>query len=126
MNQKIIFIAICIVIVIIYIFRSRSGAQKISAKEVHQKITSKESYYLIDVRTPQEYEQGHIPTALSIPNYEIKASAPSRIPEKDSFIIVYCRSGARSANAARTLISLGYTNVHDMGGITSWPFEIEQ
>jgi len=80
-------------------------------------------HVLIDVRTPQEFDQGHIPTAVNIPVDEIGADPPD-VP-KDQLIIVYCRSGNRSARAARILEDAGFTEVVDFGGINRWPYDIE-
>jgi rhodanese-related sulfurtransferase len=84
---------------------------------------STEQYTLIDVRTPAEYDSGHIPTSVNIPVNIIRAAAPDT--PKDSLIIVYCRSGNRSAAAATELEKLGYTQVIDFGGINRWPYEVE-
>lgn len=78
--------------------------------------------FLVDVRTPQEYANGHIPGAIRIDYREIGANPPS--DDQDDFIIVYCRSGSRSGQAARTLADLGYTRVLDWGGIGRWPFDL--
>lgn len=80
-------------------------------------------YILVDVRTPAEFASGHIPTAVNIP-VNIIGSTGVDAPE-DSLIIVYCRSGNRSAVAASQLKELGYTSVVDFGGIHRWPYDIE-
>lgn len=77
---------------------------------------------LLDVRTQKEYDTGHIPGAVCLPNEDIQADLPLPF-EKDAEILVYCRSGRRSAQAAEKLASLGYTNVADFGGIQNWPYE---
>jgi len=79
-------------------------------------------HILIDVRTPQEFSQGHIPTAVNIQVDSIGADLPD-VP-KDQLIIVYCRSGNRSAQAARILENAGFTEVVDFGGINRWPYDI--
>lgn len=79
---------------------------------------------LLDVRTPSEYEDGHIEGAVLFPLSSIESSIESAIPDKSTEIIVYCRSGNRSADAVEILIDLGYTNVHDLGGIIDWPYDI--
>lgn len=97
------------------------NAQK--AKELMEKDSS---VVLIDVRTKEEYVSGKIPGALLLPYDTItEQTAGHIIPSKNSPIIVYCRSGRRSAIAAQTLRSLGYTTVYDLGGISSWPFGLE-
>ena len=84
--------------------------------------TRKEPYILIDVRTREEYDLGYIPTAENIPYDIIGENLPSG--NKDDLIIVYCRSGRRSAIAADTLKGLGYLNVVDFGGVNNWPGEL--
>jgi phage shock protein E len=80
---------------------------------------------LLDVRTSSEFSGGHIKGALLIPYDEIDAAKAAKlIPSKDSKVIVYCRSGRRSALAAKTLIDLGYSKVWDLGGILSWPYGV--
>jgi phage shock protein E len=78
------------------------------------------SAIIIDVRTPGEYHGGHIEGAINIPNESIKESRPASLDDLDAPIIVYCRSGARSKQAAVKLLNLGYTTVYDFGGISSW------
>lgn len=75
---------------------------------------------MIDVRTPDEYREGHIEGALSIPLVSIPATAAQRLPDKNAPIYAYCLSGARSAQACRELERQGYANVVNMGGIGSW------
>ena len=77
-------------------------------------------YIILDVRTPQEFAAGHIPNAINIPNETIGASEISALPDKDQLILVYCRSGRRSKEAAQKLVSLGYTNIVEFGGILDW------
>ncbi len=80
---------------------------------------------LLDVRTSSEFSGGHIKGALLIPYDEIDAAKAAKlIPAKDSKVIVYCRSGRRSALAAKALIELGYSKVWDLGGILSWPYGV--
>src|SRR6056297_610415 len=79
-------------------------------------------YLLVDVRTPGEYNSGHIPTAVNIPVSEIEAQPPE--VSKQELVVVYCRSGSRSSRAAGILESLGYTQVVDFGGIYRWEGEL--
>lgn len=95
----------------------RIDAQK--AKEMMQD----SSVIVLDVRTQEEYAQGHIPNAELLPLDQIEKI--SEVAEKDKTILIYCRSGNRSAQAAHYLIESGYENVYDFGGILSWPYEIE-
>jgi len=94
----------------------------ITAEEAKQMMDSGQPYILLDVRTEQEYQQQRIDGATLIPLNELSARAATELPDKDIAIIVYCRSGARSSSAAQMLASMGYTNVHDLGGISNWPY----
>lgn len=103
-------------------------------KAVYQKIDSKaakemlgtEDVIILDVRTPEEYKEGHIPDAVLLPDYDLSQKAGEQLPDKTAKILVYCRSGRRSASAAKELIELGYTAVYDFGGIIDWSYEVEK
>ena len=97
----------------------------ITAEEAKQIMDSEEGYRILDVRTQEEYDQGHIPGAILIPNTEIVARAETELTDKDQLILVYCRSGRRSKLAAEALVALGYTNIKEFGGIMDWPYEVE-
>ncbi len=77
---------------------------------------------LVDVRTPQEYAQGHIPGAVSLPLDRLSVMAQKKLPDKDKPVIVYCLSGGRSAQAAMILTQMGYKDIRNLGGITGWPY----
>ncbi|TAH63631.1 MAG: rhodanese-like domain-containing protein [Anaerolineaceae bacterium] len=79
---------------------------------------------VLDVRTEEEFNSGHIKDAILIPNNEILERAEEELPDKEATILVYCRSGRRSSLAAENLTGLGYTNVYDFGGIIDWTYEI--
>lgn len=81
-----------------------------------------EDFFLVDVRTTEEYQAGHIPGALHHDYRRIADDLPTE--DRDAFIVVYCRSGSRSNTAARTLARLGFTRVLDWGGIIDWPYEV--
>ena len=85
-----------------------------------------ENYIILDVRTQEEYAQGHIPNAILIPDYEIEEKAETVLKDKNQLILVYCRSGRRSKLASEILVKLGYTNIYEFGGIIEWPYEIIQ
>ena len=97
----------------------------ITAEEAKQIMDSEEGYIILDVRTQEEFDQGHIPGAILIPDYEIEEKAEAVLKDKDQLILVYCRSGRRSKLAAEALVKLGYTNIKEFGGIIDWPYEIE-
>lgn len=95
--------------------------KSITAKDAKARLDQKGTI-LLDVRTEEEYKQQRIAGSILIPDTEIKARAAKELPDKNATIIVYCRSGRRSALAAKDLIAMGYTNVYDLGGITKWTF----
>ena len=97
----------------------------ITAEAARQIMDTEEGYIILDVRTREEYDQGHIPGAVLIPDTEIKARAEEVLTDKDQLILVYCRSGRRSKLAAQILVELGYTNIKEFGGIIHWPYEVE-
>ena len=97
----------------------------ITAEEAKQIMDSEEGYIILDVRTQEEYDQGHIPGATQISHEEIKEKAEGVLTDKDQLILVYCRSGRRSKLAAEALVELGYTNIKEFGGIIDWPYEVE-
>ena len=97
---------------------------KLSASEARDMMEILDDFVLLDVRTFEEFAQGHIEGAILIPENVLRENAEYEISDKDAIILVYCRSGRRSALAARTLVDLGYTNVYDFGGIDDWPYEI--
>ena len=93
----------------------------ITAQEAKELMDSEENYIILDVRTPEEYAQGHIPGAVLIPDTEIELLAEKELPDKDQLLLVYCRSGRRSKLASEALVKLGYTNIKEFGGILDWP-----
>lgn len=95
----------------------------ITAEEAKKIMDTESEYVILDVRTEEEFAQGHIPGAMLIPDYAIREEAEKALPDKDALILVYCRSGRRSKNAAETLAELGYTNIREFGGILDWPYE---
>ena len=99
---------------------------QISGAEAKALMDSESGYIIIDARTQSEYDEGHIPGAILIPEYEIADRAEKELPDKDQLILVYCRSGRRSKIAAEELVKLGYTNVKEFGGIIDWEYEIEK
>ena len=95
----------------------------ITAEEAKQIMDTEEGYIILDVRTQEEYDQGHIPGAIVISHEEIEEKAEDVLTDKDQLILVYCRSGRRSKIAAEALVELGYTNIKEFGGIIDWPYE---
>ena len=102
---------------------SKAVYSKINAAQGKAMMDDGNLYTLIDVRTEQEYKAQHIKGAVLIPHTEMLNRAETGLPDKNARIIIYCRSGGRSATAAHTLVDLGYTHVYDMGGIMDWPYD---
>lgn len=100
--------------------------ENITAEEAKKIMDSETGYVILDVRTEEEFAEGHIKGAILIPDYEIAARAEDILLDKNQKILVYCRSGRRSKLAAEALLALGYTNVWEFGGIIDWPYEIEK
>lgn len=100
----------------------RVGAyRKITAEQAYEMMNTQE-VTIVDVRTQSEYDEGHIQNAVLIPNETIGSEPPSNLPDKNAVILVYCRSGRRSEEAARKLVNLGYVSVYDFGGINDWTY----
>ncbi|MDD3902627.1 MAG: rhodanese-like domain-containing protein [Sphaerochaeta sp.] len=98
--------------------------RKITPQEAKTLMDSRKDLIVLDVRTPAEFAEGHIEHAINLANETIGSTRPSLLPDLDATILVYCRSGARSAQASRKLLALGYTQVYDFGGILNWPYDI--
>jgi len=100
-----------------------SGYLQISGEEALQLMAQETEFVILDVRTPEEFREQHIPGARNIPNETIGSQEIPALPDKNQLILVYCRSGNRSKQAASKLVTLGYTNVVEFGGIGDWPGE---
>lgn len=98
----------------------------ISAEEAKTIMEQNPEALILDVRTEEEYEEGHIPSAVLLPLDELEGRAEAELTDKEQTILIYCRSGARAGEAARILQDLGYTHVYNFGGIISWPYEVEK
>lgn len=102
--------------------RTEGEYRKITAAEAADRMG--EGVVILDVRTRAEFDKGHIPDALLLPDSELAQRAEEVLPDKDQTILVYCRSGRRSAEAAKALVGMGYTAVYDFGGILDWTGEV--
>lgn len=100
------------------------GYVHISQEDAMAQMVDGEDYILLDVRTQAEYAEGHIPGAICLPNETIGSEPPAELPDREQTILVYCRSGRRSAEAAQKLANMGYVNVLEFGGILDWTGEI--
>ena len=98
--------------------------RSIAMDEAVSMMAQETGYIILDVRRPDEFAAGHIPNAINVPNESIGTAENSELPDKDQLIMVYCRSGRRSKEAAEKLVKLGYTNIVEFGGILDWKGEI--
>lgn len=97
--------------------------RQITVDEAVVMMENEEGYIILDVRRPDEFSEAHIPGAINVPNESIGSEEIPELPDKNQLIMVYCRSGRRSKEAAEKLVKLGYTNVVEFGGILDWKGE---
>ena len=125
----------CMISMILAILLVLTGCGGKEVKNTYQQITQEEAkkmmdsqdVIILDVREQDEYDTGHIPGAVLLPVGTISGdTAAAVIPEIDSVVLVYCRSGNRSKSASSILAELGYTNLYEFGGIHTWPYEVEK
>ena len=102
---------------------SEASYQQVSTDEAIAMMEEENDYIILDVRTPEEFAEKHIPDAINIPNETIGTEEIPELPDKEQLILVYCRSGNRSKQASEKLVRLGYTNIVEFGGINDWPGE---
>lgn len=100
------------------------GFTQINQEEAQEMMTRDDGHVVVDVRRQDEYDAGHIRGAILIPNESIGTERPEELPDLDQVILIYCRSGNRSKQAAQKLFDMGYTNVYEFGGIITWPGEV--
>ena len=103
---------------------SATSYKQITQEEAKEMMTKNDGHIIVDVRRQDEYEEGHIPDAVLIPNESITDKQPEELPDLDQIILIYCRSGRRSKEASQKLTDIGYTNVYEFGGINTWTGEI--
>lgn len=132
-NIKVILITFIVLIFILTFFlmkrKKNSKSRETSYRTVSQEtavqmMKDEKNYIIIDVRTIEEYSEGHIPNAISLPVQNIGNGENFQLPDKNQLILLYCRSGSRSRQAAQKLVEKGYANVVDFGGINKWIGEI--
>ena len=98
--------------------------RQIAMDEAVDMMAQETGYIILDVRSPDEFAAGHIPGAINVANESIGTGEIPELPDKDQLIMVYCRSGRRSKEAAEKLVKLGYTNIVEFGGILDWTGEV--
>jgi rhodanese-related sulfurtransferase len=102
---------------------SEASYRQVRMDEAIAMMEEENDYIILDVRTPDEFADKHIPDAINIPNEAIGTEEIPELPDKEHLILVYCRSGNRSKQASEKLAALGYTNIVEFGGIIDWPGE---
>ena len=100
------------------------GYRQIDQETAKQMMEADDGHVVVDVRRADEYDAGHIPGAILIPNESIGGGAPEALPDHGQIILIYCRTGNRSKQASEKLAAMGYTNIYEFGGINTWTGEI--
>lgn len=126
-NIPLLLLALVFIIVTVFLYFFRNAEPTyttISSEEAKKMMEQNSNVIILDVRTQKEFDLGHIPGSILIPHDEILAKASDILTDKNAVILVYCRSGRRSALAAADLASMGYKHVYDFGGIINWRYAI--
>ena len=123
--KKLIFLFLAVMLLTACGQKKEAAYVNITAEEAKEIMDTEEGYIILDVRTREEYDEGHILGAIVISHDEIAERAEGMLPDKDQLLLVYCRSGRRSKLAAEALVEIGYTNIKEFGGIIDWPYEVE-
>ena len=126
MNLNTLLNVLLVGVIAYFVFNTffTNGYEKLDQATAYEQLQADKSIKLVDVREPSEFNTGYIKGAQLIPLGTIEKDFETAIPDKDAKIFVYCRSGNRSAQAAKKLVDLGYTNVFDIGGILDWEYGI--
>ena len=98
--------------------------QQITQEKAKEMMQAEDGHIIVDVRRQDEYDSGHIPGAILIPNESIGTEQPKELPDLDQVILIYCRSGRRSKEASQKLADMGYTHIYEFGGIIDWTGEV--
>ena len=96
----------------------------ITQEEAKEMMARDDGHVIVDVRRQDEYDEGHIPGAILIPNESINDEPPEALPDYDQIILIYCRSGIRAGQASEKLAAMGYANIYEFGGINTWTGEV--
>ena len=125
--KRLALVFIAVIILLSGCSASQSGFAasytQITQEESMEMMKKDDGHIIVDVQRQDEYDEGHIPGAVLIPNESITDQQPKELPDLDQIILVYCRSGRRSKEASQKLADIGYTNVYEFGGIITWSGE---
>ena len=103
---------------------TEAAYRQISQEEAKEMMGRADGHIILDVRRQDEFDAGHIPGAVCVPNESIVDLPPGELPDTEQIILVYCRSGRRSKEAAAKLAAMGYRNVYEFGGIIDWTGDV--
>lgn len=124
MTKRLVLILCCLVLLSgCAAPKTAAEYKKIAPEEAKEMMDAGDKVIILDVRTKEEFDLGHIKGAVLLPNTDIAQKAAETLPDKNALILLYCRSGNRSKSASEELLSMGYTKVYDFGGIIDWPYE---
>ena len=123
MSRKHIFLALLVAVILAPLV-AQPAPGKISPQAARELLVNDKNAILIDVRTKEEFQQGRIAGSILLPYDQITAASAAKLigNDRNRTVVLYCRSGNRSAVAASTLRSLGFSRVYDLGGINAWPY----
>lgn len=125
--RRLAIVVLAVLLLLLGCSGETKGYTQITQEEAKTMMEEETSLVILDVREESEYQEGHIPGAVLLPVGEIdEESAKETIGDKDTTVLVYCRSGNRSKTASEALSKLGYTQVYEFGGIKDWPYEVEK
>ncbi|MFU8793337.1 MAG: rhodanese-like domain-containing protein [Acholeplasmataceae bacterium] len=113
------------ILFVLFLTACQATGQSITPQDAQTMMIADPSIVLLDVRTQDEYNQGYIPGAILLPLVSLSSQIETRYPNKNQIFIIYCRSGIRSREAIEVMMNLGYKNLHDLGGIIDWPYDIQ-
>ena len=123
MRQILLFAALAAVLALLLVICGGTKDKPVPTEEAYEMMVSQE-VVVVDVRTREEYDGGHIENAVLVPSVSIESEMPKTLPDKEATLLIYCRSGRRSKDAAQKLLALGYQSVYDFGGVIDWPYEL--
>lgn len=126
MKKRILLIVLSILIIGTVSACEENSYMQITQEEAKKMMDEEEDVTILDVRTNEEYEEGHIKDAICIPNETIDENITEQLPDEKQIILIYCRSGNRSKQASEKLANLGYSNIYEFGGINTWAYDIVQ
>lgn len=122
--KKITFVVFILLLVVGCSSSKQSKGETLTSEEAYALVQANADILIVDVRTPEEFKEGHIANSINIPLDQLKEVAIKQLTDKKQKIFVVCRSGNRSSQAQDVLESMGYTNIIDVGSVFTWPKEL--